>query len=178
MPKRLPLPQIIRAYHTHCRDICGFALINPPLLEIIQTLQFTLHIEFLFCISAQKQRCILPCVFKKEKKKWVSLFKSRNIAEKQNWICVIESEFKVTLKGTILANQKTVPCYFQFCCSASCLLSQLITSPQCARGLWGSHCRLLPGSNTECKSGRGTGEVKRWKKESGCRSKETYFLIL
>lgn len=42
-PKRLPLPQIIRAYHTHCKDICGFALINPPLLEIIQTLQFTLH---------------------------------------------------------------------------------------------------------------------------------------
>ena len=35
--------RFIRAYHAHCKDICGFALINPPLLEIIQTLQFTLH---------------------------------------------------------------------------------------------------------------------------------------
>lgn len=35
------------------------------------------------------------------------------------------------------------------CCGACCLLSQLITSPQCARGLWGSHCRLPPGSNSK-----------------------------
>lgn len=27
--------------------------------------------------------------------------------------------------------------------------------------LMGSHCRLQPGSNTECKSGRGAGEVER-----------------
>lgn len=58
------------------------------------------------------------------------------------------------INGTFLANQKACPLLaaslmLSVCSGACCLLSQLITSPQCARGLWGSHCRLLPGSNSK-----------------------------
>lgn len=37
--KEVTLSQIIRAYHTRCKNIYGFEWTNPPLLEIIQTLQ-------------------------------------------------------------------------------------------------------------------------------------------
>lgn len=67
----------------------------------------------------------------------------------------------ITIKRTILANRENVSLLPSVCSSTSCLLSQLITSPQCARGLWRSHCRLLLRSNTECKSGHGPGKVKQ-----------------
>lgn len=51
------------------------------------------------------------------------------------------------------------------CCGACCLLSQLITSPQCARGLWGSHCRLPPGSNSKMQNRlRETSRKESWRK--------------
>lgn len=37
--KEFTLSQIIGAYHTCCKNIYGFELTNPSLLEIIQTLQ-------------------------------------------------------------------------------------------------------------------------------------------
>lgn len=92
----------------------------------------------------------------------VSIYK---ILQKQlwlMWICVSESELKSQWRGELWQIRRLSPATF----STSCLLSQLITSPQCARGLWESHCRLLLRSNTECKSGHGTDKVKH---EGGCR---------
>lgn len=81
------------------------------------------------------------------------------------------------INGTFLANQKACPPHapslmLSVCCGACCLLSQLITSPQCARGLWGSHCRLPLGSNSKMQNRlRETSQ-----KESGWKGNIFFFL--
>lgn len=143
---------VTRAYHTRCKKIYGFKLTNPPLLEIIQSLQkglqFTLHCPspILLLLAAHKptisygETCTrLSHVVSNENilTVWISLlyfctnngtvpvWSKKRIAflimeycnkKKGNcdyfvkWISV--SEFKVTIKRTILANHETSPATF------------------------------------------------------------------